>query len=199
MIGYSGHAFVVCDIFLSSNIEPVGYFEASEKRINPYHLEFYGSEKSNHNLLKDVAYFVALGSNIIRRKVTQTIVKKIGIPPINAIHNLSSISSTATIGEGVMVGNGTIINACCHIGNGVICNTQAVIEHECRIGMFSHIAPGAVLCGNVTVGENTFIGARTVVKQGVTIGDNVIVGAGTVVIKDIPSNSKVVGNPQKFI
>lgn len=201
IIGYSGHGFVICDIFNSQKIQIVGYCEKIQKKFNPYNLTFFGQEVSKIALEKIVGndYFVGVGNNQFRRKITNKVISLVDKKPINAIHNKASISSTASLQKGIMVGNGSIINACSQIGNGVICNTQSVIEHECILGDYCHIAPGAVLCGNVKVGENTFIGAKSVVKQGVTIGENVIVGAGTVVLKDLPDNVKVVGNPQKNI
>lgn len=201
LVGYSGHAYVACDIFLSSHRVPVAYLDNEMKVNNPYQLEYLGNEYDDNviKVLKGKNYFVAIGDNKIRKKVTEFIQKETFKKPDNAIHKNSSISLTSIIGQGVMVGNGAIINACSIIGDGVICNTQSVIEHECQIGAFCHIGPCAVLCGNVIVGENSFIGARSVVKEGVSIGDNVVIGAGTVVINDIPSNSKVVGNPHKYL
>ena len=62
-----------------------------------------------------------------------------------------------------------------------------------------HIAPGAVLAGNVTVGNSAFIGANSVIREGVSIGENVIVGAGSVVVKNVVTDSVVVGNPSNRI
>ena len=201
IIGYSGHAFVVCDILSSQNIRIVGYCDNEEKKFNPYQLLFLDHEKMEMAIsqINSSNFFTAIGDNQLRRKINHSLQTKVNKPPINAIHKNASISTTVSLGNGIMVGDGAIVNACTVIGDGVICNTQSVIEHECTIGAFSHIAPGAVLCGNVEIGENSFVGARAVVKQDVKIGTNVIVGAGTVVIRDIPDNSKVVENPQKFI
>lgn len=201
LLGYSGHAFVVCDIFLSQNFQIIGYCEEVEKHFNPYNLTYLGHEKSETTLknLKKSNYFIAVGNSQIRQKISNLITEKNYQKACNAIHKNASVSQTAVLGKGIMIGNGAIINACATLEDGVICNTQAVIEHESIIGQYSHIAPGAILCGNTKIGRNTFIGARTVVKEGVKIGDNVIVGAGTVVINDIPNNSKVVGNPQRNI
>lgn len=201
LIGYSGHAFVVCDIFLSNGIKPYAYFDNEKKSVNPYHLKYLGSERNHEelSLLNNADYFVAIGDNKIRHKVITSIQNSISKMPINAIHKNASISTTAVLGKGIMIGDGAIINACTKIGNGVISNTQSVIEHECNIGAYSHIAPGAILCGNVQVGAHTFIGARAVIKQGINIGQHVTIGAGAVIIKDIPDYSKVVGNPQKII
>ena len=201
LIGYSGHSYVVNDIFLSNGIKPSGYFEINEKTENPYRLKYLGKENSIEALeyLSNTAYFIAIGDNELRQLISNKIQSLIAVLPINAIHNKASVSSTAIIGFGVMIGDGCIVNSCAKISEGVICNTQSVIEHECYVGPFSHVAPGAVLCGNVYVGSQSFVGARAVVKQGIKIGDNVTIGAGTVVISDIPDNSVVVGNPQRFI
>ncbi|MBF4986310.1 hypothetical protein FNJ87_19010 [Nonlabens mediterrranea] len=60
-------------------------------------------------------------------------------------------------------------------------------------------APNAVLTGNVIIGKNTLVGANAVITPGVTIGNNVIIGAGSVVTKDLPDNSKWVGNPLRML
>lgn len=201
IIGYSGHAFVICDIFKSAGRKVMGYCENESKDFNPYQLSFYGSERSEDglNVLKQNDYFIAIGSNLIRRKVHDFLQEQEVRLPTNAIHSSSVISSSSTLGQGVMISANVSINPLATIGNGVICNTGCVIEHENKIRDFAHIGPGAVLCGNVIVGENSFIGANAVIKQGVKIGANVMIGAGTVVIKDIPSNATVVGNPQRKI
>lgn len=49
--------------------------------------------------------------------------------------------------------------------------------------------------GLPVIGDNVIIYTNAVVAGGVTIGDNVVIGAGSVVMKDIPSNSIVMGNP----
>ena len=201
ILGYSGHAYVLCDIFLSMNWKVKAYCESEEKNQNPFKLAYWGHEDKEEVIqkMKGNNWFVGIGNNHIRKKLTLSLMEKLNSNPCKAIHQNASVSSTSTIGDGTMIGDGAIINACSKIGAGVICNTQVVVEHECTVGDFSHIAPGAVLCGNVTIGENSFIGARTVIKEGVKIGDNVTIGAGTVVISNIPSNSKIVGNPQRYL
>lgn len=49
------------------------------------------------------------------------------------------------------------------------------------------------------IGNHVQIGANVCIIGDVKIGDNVIIGAGSVVVKDVPSNSVVVGNPAKVI
>ncbi len=201
LFGYSGHAYVVIDIFKSNKKQIVGYFTSSPVENNPYGLDYLGFETNPSDLDKILGspYFVAVGYNQVREKITITVQNYLQYPPLNAIHKNASVSKTAAVGNGVVIGDHVVVNACSILGNGVICNTGSIIEHECIIGDFTHIAPGVVLCGNVKVGKSTLIGAGSAIIPNITIGDNVVIGAGTTVIRDIPANSKVVGKPQRFI
>lgn len=196
VIGYSGHAYVACDILISMGRQVIGYCDVEEKKMNPFGLPYFGSEQNKEVLKKISEYslFVTVGDNSLRKKISDYLQVNT-IFCVNAVHSSAVISSSAKFGTGVMIAPGVVVNALSEMGSGAICNTGSIIEHECRIGGFVHLAPGAVLCGNVTIGEGSFVGANSVVKQGVTIGKNVLIGAGSVIINDIPDNSKAWGNP----
>ena len=198
IIGYSGHAYVIIDIFLSAGRLVTAYCDSEEKPRNPYHLQYLGKESEVIRKLKKYDFFTCVGHNGIREKIHMQLAEQLG-NPINAIHPSAVISSSVSLGDGVMIAANATINPLVELGKGVICNTSSSIDHECIIGDFAHIAPGAVLCGNVKVGKGSFVGANAVIRQGITIGNNVMIGAGTVVIRDIPDNVTVVGNPQKVL
>lgn len=201
LFGYSGHAHVVCDIFLAGGYELGGYFTEHHVAENPYDLKYCGfeSDKKALTILENQLYFVAIGSNKIRSKITEILFRQTGKYPCNAFANSAILSPKMKAGYGIMAGPASIINSGSHIGNGVICNTGSIIEHGCMIGNYVHVAPGAILCGNVTVGDHTFIGAGSVIKEGITIGKNVTIGAGTVVIHDVADGQTIVGNPQRIL
>jgi sugar O-acyltransferase (sialic acid O-acetyltransferase NeuD family) len=195
LIGYSGHSYVCIETALLSGFEVVGYFDIEEKLMNPYNINYLGSE---NNLTKsDTNLFIAIGNNSLRHQVFEKLSLNNYFSTL--IHPFSFISSTTSISSNVLIAAGAIVNAHAKIGHGCIINTSSIIEHECVIDDFVHIAPGAVLAGNVKVGKRSFIGANATIKQGLTIGEDVIVGAGAVIINDIPSNSTVVGNPGRII
>lgn len=196
IVGYSGHAFVIVDIFLNAGRLVTAYCDSEEKTLNPYHLNYLGKEMEVIHKLKKFDYFACVGHNGIREKIHTNLSQLLG-SPINAIHPSAVISASVKMGDGIMIAANATLNPLVEIGRGVICNTSSSIDHECIIGDFTHIAPGAVLCGNVKVGRSTFIGANSVIRQGITIGNNVTIGAGTVVVKDIPDNSTVIGNPAR--
>jgi sugar O-acyltransferase (sialic acid O-acetyltransferase NeuD family) len=200
LIGYSGHAYVAFETFFSQGQIVSAYTDTEEKKQNPYSLKWLGNENTQEVIetLKNYNYFVSIGDNILRKKISEKLIPIIGKPE-NALHKSAIISRSMNAGSGNLFAPKVVINAQAHIGNGVICNTGCIIEHECIIGDYAHLAPGSVLCGNVTIGEGTFVGAGAVIKQGVRIGKNVVIGAGTVVIKDIDDNTKIVGNPSRIL
>lgn len=199
LIGYSGHSYVINGILHLLGIQTTGYCDSEEKKRNPFLLKYFGRELSETGLaaLTQNDFFISTGNNDIRKNIFNNLAIR-NLLPVNVIHPQSLIDHTAEIAaNGVMISANATINAFAKIGTGAICNTYSIIEHECEIGDFSHVGPGAVLCGNVRVGENAFIGAKSVIRENIKIGKNVIVGAGSVVVKDIPDNTKVVGNPAR--
>jgi sugar O-acyltransferase (sialic acid O-acetyltransferase NeuD family) len=200
IIGYSGHAYVVAESYISNGNNLYYYSEKIELSTNPFNLEYLGFEFDAAFKGWDMTlnYILGIGNNNIREKVGNLILSK-SKTLLNVIDSNAIISKSVNIGIGVFVSKGTLVNAFSKIGNFTILNTGCIIEHECEIGKAVHIAPGAVLAGNVKVGDRSFIGANSVIKQGVEIGNDVIIGAGSVIIKDVESNTKLVGNPGRII
>jgi len=200
IIGYSGHAYVVAESFISNGNTLNFYTDLKETLVNPFNLSYLGFE-SDANFKgweMTLNYILGIGDNNIREKVGNLILSK-SKKLLNVIDSNATISKSVNIGLGVFASKGVLVNAFSKIGNFTILNTGCIIEHECEIGIAAHIAPGVVLAGNVKVGNRSFIGANSVIKQGIEIGDDVIIGAGSVIIKDVKSNSKLVGNPGRLL
>jgi sugar O-acyltransferase (sialic acid O-acetyltransferase NeuD family) len=200
MVGYSGHAYVIAESYIANGNNLNYYSEKIKSSSNPFNLEYLGFESDANFKGWDLTlnYILGIGDNNIREKVGNLILSK-SKKLLNVIDSNATISKSVNIGIGVYVSKGVLVNAFSSIGNFSILNTGCIIEHECEIGKAVHIAPGAVLGGNVKVGDRSFIGANSVIKQGVEIGNDVIIGAGSVIIKDVKSNTKLVGNPGRLI
>ena len=200
IIGYSGHAYVVAESFISKGNTVSYYTDLNEASNNPFNLTYLGFE-SRSNLKgweMQLNYILGIGDNNLREKAGNLILSK-SLQLVNVIDSNALLSKSTNIGLGVFASKGVLVNSFTKIGNFTILNTGCIIEHECEIGIAAHIAPGAVLAGNVKVGNRSFIGANSVIKQGIEIGDDVIIGAGSVIIKDVLSNTKLVGNPGRLI
>lgn len=91
------------------------------------------------------------------------------------------------------------------IGAGLVCyHGHGTIIHANKIGENLSVYQGVTIGRNPksgdsihipTIGSNVCIYTNAVVAGNITIGDNVKIGAGAVVMKDVPSNSVVLGNP----
>ena len=73
------------------------------------------------------------------------------------------------------------------------------IEKPSYISENSAIGEAVYIGAFAYIGGETLIGNNVNIYPNVNVGDNVKIGAGTVVVKDVPSNSVVVGNPAKLI
>jgi len=201
IIGYGGHAYMVCDIMRQNNQEIMGYFEQEEKAKNPFNLKYLGKEtdKGALSILLNNHWFVAFDNNHFRKFITEKLLKQNIGTPLTIVHPNSLLPKNLSLGDGSMIGPGVIINVLSTLGQSVIINTHATVGYECQISDYAHIATGAVLANNVKIGERSFVGANAVIKEGVTIGDEVRIGAGSVIIKDVPSGSTVVGSPGRIV
>lgn len=100
------------------------------------------------------------------------------------------------IHPGAIIGNGLFIDH----GMGVVIGETAVIGDNVTLYQ------GVTLGGtgkepgkrHPTLGDNIVIGAGAKILGNITIGDNVNIGANAVVVRDVPSNSTVVGVPGRI-
>ena len=202
IVGGGGHAKVIIDIFneakkfkiigYTSKVKPDGDF------VNE--VPYLGSDVILKEYLnkgvKNV--FVAIGDCKVRNNVFTDLTSE-GFNIVNAVSKFARISPSVTLGKGIAVMPGAMINIDSVIKDNVIINTGVTIDHDNIINKSAHIAPGTNLAGNVTIGTGSFLGVGTNVIPGVKIGEWAIVGAGSVVIEDIPSYTTSVGAPSRVI
>lgn len=127
-----------------------------------------------HWFFKKKRYFLA-------RWISQRAARKTGI----------EIHPGATIGKGLFIdhGHGVVIGETCEIGDNVTIYQGVTLggtgkEHGKR---------------HPTIGNNVMVSAGAKILGSITIGDDCKVGAGSVVLKDIPSNSTVIGIPGRIV
>ena len=196
ILGASGHGKVLADIAELTGWEKIDFFDdAWPERKNNGAWQVIGDTQKLLNSLK--AYdgvIVAIGNNKIRQQKLQQL-ESAGAKIITLIHPSATVSRYTKIGPGSVVVAGAVINPDCIIGSGVIINTCSSVGHDCTLGDAVHICPGARLAGGIVVYDRAWVGVGTSVRQLITIGADSIVGAGSVVVKDVSSNTTVMGVP----
>ncbi len=200
IIGAGGHAKVVMDILLANpEIEVVGLIDKRDgSNIRGY--KRLGDDSLLPELLRqDIRHaFVAVGDNDLRRRLAKR-AAALGFQFINAISPHAVVSETASLGNGIALMPGSIINADARIGDHAIVNTGASVDHDCMIGSLTHLAPGCRLAGGVTTGEGVFLGIGSKTVDQAFIGAWSVVGAGAVVVGDIPDRCLAYGVPARIV
>ncbi|MBW4616564.1 MAG: serine O-acetyltransferase [Desmonostoc vinosum HA7617-LM4] len=123
---------------------------------------------------------------------------KIRIPFIpRFISQISRFLTGIEIHPGAIIGKGVFIDH----GMGVVIGETAIV------GDYALIYQGVTLGGtgkesgkrHPTLGTHVVVGAGAKVLGNILIGDRVRIGAGSVVLRDVPSNTTVVGIPGRVI
>lgn len=195
IFGASGHGKVVSELVASTHSKIEALID-DEPKMENFGLIPVISSKSITLPNPDVAMIIAIGNNLIRKKLSS---RFSDYNFFTSIHKTAYVSSSSTLGLGTVVMLHSIINSDVKIGNHVIINTAALIEHDCTIDDFVHISPKVTLSGKVCIGQGSHIGSGAIVIPGIKIGKWCTIGAGTVVINDIPDGATVIGNPGKII
>lgn len=200
VIGDGGHGKVIQDIIFVGKLYKV--FAVLDDKYNRAIKEnniIFGPISLAKELIKDggVEFVIAIGNNIIRKKVADNLTK-MGAKFATLIHPSASVSPFARIDEGTTIMAGGVINADAIIGKHVIINSLALIEHENEIGDYVHISPGAVLTGNVKIGGGSHVGANATIIPGKNIGEWTTIGAGSTVTKDLPNEVTAIGSPARI-
>ena len=124
--------------------------------------------------------------------------------PSNRLATL--IHPTAIIPKGMCkIGNGVLMAPLSQLSpdttleDNCIMLPNSFLGHDSTLCRFAHIASNATVGANVVVGKACHIGTNCTIREYTKIGDFCLVGSGAVVLKDVPSNSIVVGNPARLL
>ena len=140
--------------------------------------------------------FIAIGDNAARVRLLRRC-SELGLAVATAVSRHAMVSGHATIGAGVALLPGAVVNAAATLRDGVIVNTNSSVDHDCTVGTGTHIAPGCAIAGGVTIGDGVLVGVGARVLPGIRIGNGATVGAGAVVTRDVADGSTVVGVPAR--
>jgi UDP-perosamine 4-acetyltransferase len=204
IIGSGGHARVLADVLLMRNDRYIlcGFIDRNENVWGNliYGVPVLGSDDLVKEYSADEVSLVnGIGSvgDTARRREIFDLFRGMGFSFRSVISGFSHVSRFATLGEGVQVMPGAVVQAGCEIGDDVIINSRASVDHDCVISPHSHVAPGVTMSGSVAVGDSAHIGSGATIIQGVRIGERALVAVGAVVISDVPDGVCVAGVPAK--
>lgn len=108
--------------------------------------------------------FVAIGNNLIRKKISQEI-KKIGFNLVNLIDPKAFVSSYANLGEGIVIFPNAVVETESHIEDGCVISANSVVHHEAKIKEYSLIYSNCVIKPTVVVDTLVTLKSGTILEN----------------------------------
>ncbi len=204
IIGVSSMGKAALEIFRSNDVLIYGFLDDDRKLhgtiISDITVLGKTDEKKFLSILGDECdAFVATDDNALKATITENLIKRYEVMPVNAIHKSAIIAETAVLHHGSLINNLAVLGAFSEVGNHCIINSGAIIDHEARLGDYVQIGTGSIINSGVRIGDGAFIGSGVTVVSGITVGKGARIGAGSVVISDVPDHQTVFGYPAKAI
>ena len=143
-------------------------------------------------------FLLGVGDPTLRRRLAKVYVRA-GLTPLTIIHPTATIGNDVVVGEGSLIGPNVSITTNVQLACHVVVDRSSTIGHDTQIGRYSVVHPGAVISGNVSVSDECRIGANSCLLEGISVGPHSTVGAGAVVTRDVRPEVTVAGVPAKVI
>lgn len=142
---------------------------------------------------------VAAESTKERSYLSDMLVSRRHVKPVNAIHAQASLSPYASLGYGNVAAAGCRISAFSSIGDGCVLYPNSILETGVLLSDHVMVGSGSVIGAEAEISEGAFIGPGVTILGGIKIGKNASIGAGSVVLADVPAGAKMFGYPAQKI
>ncbi|MCX6266795.1 MAG: acyltransferase [Bacteroidetes bacterium] len=119
----------------------------------------------------------------------------------SSIYDTSFVIGEVSVGLNTWIGPFTILDGSGGLTIGNNCSISAGVQ------IYSHDSVNWATSGGIeaykyaptTIGNNCYIGPNSIISKGVSLGNGCIVGANSFVNNSFEENSKIAGNPAKFL
>src|SRR3954471_22418789 len=154
VLGAGGHGKVVADILMSQGLLVRGFLDDDPA--------IWGARRLGIPVLGGIEAYaefdptgliLGVGEIAARKEIVARLGYRARHLWCNAIHPRATVARSVTLGSGVAVMAGAVVNPDTTLGDHCVINTGTTVDHDCLIGAYAHIAPGAHLAGGVQVGD----------------------------------------------
>ena len=199
LIGGGGLSSEVAEVATQNGFSVIGYVDACKTGSSLTYLgepEVYFASKDKPDFV-----FPAFGAvdrkGLLMRSLSLKNLSGFTIPSLVSPH--SYVSSSVTLGMGVFVSHGVVINPNTSVEDFSIINSGSIIGHNVTVSMCSIISGQVFIGGASNIGANTLIGPGVTIMHSIDIGSEVIVSIGSTVARDIPDGKTTLPVMSKYV
>ena len=120
-----------------------------------------------------------------------------GWRPATVVHAAATVSPSAELGGGCVIGPRAVVGAASRLGEHVLVGRGALVGHHTTLGDGVVLNPGANVAGHVHAGAGATIGMGALVADHVDVGARAVVAAGAVVVRAVGDGVRVQGVPAR--
>ncbi|MCL2798097.1 MAG: sugar acetyltransferase [Firmicutes bacterium] len=162
---------------------------------------FYGAQVKTFNDVTsdgDTAFAIASGEPFVRGRLWEKI-RHSGFLLATIVDGTAVISSSAKLGEGVLINAHVLVSSDALIGGNTYLQPCCYIAHDSAVGENCVISSFCQVSGACVVGDNVFFGVGGCIREKVVVGGGSIIGMGSFVHKNIGEFTVAYGNPARFV
>jgi sugar O-acyltransferase (sialic acid O-acetyltransferase NeuD family) len=137
-----------------------------------------------------------IGTPAVRSKESSH-AELLGWQPATLLHPSVVRARFVSVGEGTIIGAGSVLAPYSKLGRHCAINVQTTIGHNASVGDFSVISPGARILGHAVLEDHVFIGANASVYPGRRIETGAILGANSFLHTDLARGQSAIGVPAR--
>ncbi|WP_375585631.1 acetyltransferase [Cyclobacterium xiamenense] len=199
IVGAGGHAAELVDYIHHSNkidslreqIEILGLIDDSSENHLKYDFSYpLLGQISSHQIDKNFFYLMGIANLKYRKKFVEEFIAR-GANFISYIHPSASVSSTASIGKGVVVAPNVNLGPNSFIGDYSLVNSRVSLGHDTKIGKFNFLSPNVCFSGFTEVGDENLFGINSATIPGIRIGSRNKIMAGMTLEKNVGDDEVV--------
>lgn len=139
-------------------------------------------------------FVIGIGSPGVRRALAERL-DAAGFSAATLIHPSASTGSAVTIDPGSVICAGVRLTTNIAIGRHAHLNLNSTVGHDSTLGDYVSVNPLASISGDCVLDDEVLIGVAASIINGVTVGSGSVVGGGACAVRDVPSDTTVVGVP----
>jgi sugar O-acyltransferase (sialic acid O-acetyltransferase NeuD family) len=198
IIGTGGHSAELDDYIAFGkksipgyNWNIVGYLDDNPDAYLKYKFTApYLGSISQHTISNDCFYIMGIANLTYRKPIIERFLSQ-GGQFISYIHPTATISPSAVIGTGVVVGPMANIGPNAEIGDYTLINSRCSIGHDSTLGRFNFISPNVCFSGFTSIGDENLFGINSATIPGIKVGNRNKIMAGMVLANPVGDDEVV--------